>query len=69
MFHDNLVPMVLSYPLSCYTEEDPRNEVGSLRGLRQVLQFSKFLFVQEWQSKNHCVVVLPLNHYYICYLV
>ena len=50
-------------------EEDSGNEVGSLRGLLQVLQFSKFQFVQEWQAKNHYVVVLPLNHYDICYLV
>ena len=43
--------------------EDPGNEVGSLRGLLQVLQFSKFQFDQEWQAKNRYVVVLPLNRH------
>ena len=59
----------LSLATQGWVEEDPGNEVGSLRGLLQVLQFSKFQFVQEWQAKNHYVVVLPLNHYDICYLV
>ena len=49
--------------------EDPGNEVGSLRGLLQVLQFSKFQFDQEWQAKNGYVIVLLLNHYYFYYLV
>lgn len=73
MFHDKLIPRVLSYALSRSTGmgiwEDPGIEVGSLRGLLQVLQFFKFQFDQEWQAKNHFVVVLPLNHYDICYLV
>ena len=48
--------------------EDPGNEVGSLRGLLQVLQFSKFQFDQEWQAKNGYMIVLLLNPY-IYYLV
>ena len=64
--------MVLSYPLSC--------SAGIGRGgpwewgwfperFTSGTHVSKFQFDQEWQAKNGYVIVLPLNHYYIYYLV